>query len=137
MNTINLKRVKNHYAIDGIYTDKEFSFHPALPFEARHYWKKWDIDGPADHGAVATKDRRLVGFARCVDFRPASNEVSFAGTWVRHGLRGKGIAQKMWRMILNDLTPGTKISAVSMSDEGRALLKRLVRKYPQFKWQVD
>ncbi len=77
----------------------------------------------ADAAVCAFKDGKLIAFARYFD----SDTIHGAGTWVAQKYRGRGLAKRMWALILR--RSGKRMKFTAVTPEGAALGYSLANRF--------
>ncbi len=130
-----LRRVKNHYLVDG---DGDSAYGPIaprrLPEAARRFWERYGL-GSAEEAVGAYADGALVGFFR---YSTSERTLVAGGTWVAPSARRRKLAERMWRRALaaREHSAIKQIEVVAATGAGYAFVRYLRRTIAGYEWIV-
>lgn len=107
---------------------------PRLPKIAQQLWRSWGLISCDGGGVIATEKGKLVAFFRYDKYRYRG--IFACGTWVDKKYQGRGLATKMWGLVL-EKRKVKRVSVTAVSRGGKALAKSLRINHPDIKFKVN
>jgi hypothetical protein len=119
---------EKHRISSGVYSRRWSAYvaPPDLGKSARRFWDHAALTS-CDGSIVATLDGKIVGFMRF--YLWPLKMIQEAGTWVLPSLRRSGLALKMWKAALEQLSVKT-VKYRAISHGGKAFVPKLKEAHP-------